>query len=274
MTMPNEELIAALTQTNQFHESADICTADVIAVLQAQAERITELEGECEVERLRLAACGVAALGYFDGCKDEYKSASLDDVLRLNKRCADLRAELGDLPEAQAEMLSEIKQLRAQLAETEKLVVSRFDEEEVPQFTQGLALHELVEPVTAEHCNYFVSEIVRLRAQLEQIAATEPVAKLKPCKEGWFIDLDNPPPLTGETIEVFTRPMPAQPIIGLQDVHDAVTADPTLADCAQDVTEFDESQFKSVEDLIAHLNKLNSYRDRTLEALSKYKGAK
>ena len=42
----------------------------------------------------------------------------------------------------------------------------------------------------------------------------------------------------------------------------------------QDVTEFDESQFKSVEDLIAHLNKLNSYRDRTLEALSKYKGAK
>ena len=42
----------------------------------------------------------------------------------------------------------------------------------------------------------------------------------------------------------------------------------------QDVTEFDESQFKSVEDLIAHLNKLNSYRDRTLEALSKCKGAK
>ena len=30
---------------------------------------------------------------------------------------ADLRAELGDLPEAQAEMLTEIKQLRAQLAE-------------------------------------------------------------------------------------------------------------------------------------------------------------
>ena len=69
---------------------------------------------------------------------------------------------------------------------------------------------------------------------------------------------------------LFTRPMPAQ-IIGLQDVHDAVTADPTLAESN---AEFDESQFKSVEDLIAHLNKLNSYRDRTLEALSKYKGAK
>ena len=38
MTTPNiEELLASLTQTNQFHESADICTADVIAVLQSQA---------------------------------------------------------------------------------------------------------------------------------------------------------------------------------------------------------------------------------------------
>ncbi len=46
MTKPNEELIAALTQTNQFHEDADICTADVIAVLQSQAERIKELEAE------------------------------------------------------------------------------------------------------------------------------------------------------------------------------------------------------------------------------------
>lgn len=49
-----------------------------------------------------------------------------------------------------------------------------------------------------------------LRIELEAIAAAEPVAKLKPCKEGWFIDLDNPPPLTGETIELFTYPMPAE----------------------------------------------------------------
>ena len=75
---------------------------------------------------------------------------------------------------------------------------------------------------------------------------------------------------TTRKMPLFTRPIPAQ-IIGLQDVHDAVTADPTLAESN---AEFDESQFKSVEDLIAHLNKLNSYRDRTLEALSKYKGAK
>jgi hypothetical protein len=49
-----------------------------------QAE-VAELKTELERERIRLAACGSAALGYYDGCKDEYKSASLDDVLRLRK---------------------------------------------------------------------------------------------------------------------------------------------------------------------------------------------
>jgi hypothetical protein len=41
-----------------------------------------ENAAEADRERMRLAACGVAAIGYFDGCADEYKSASLDDVLR------------------------------------------------------------------------------------------------------------------------------------------------------------------------------------------------
>jgi hypothetical protein len=49
MTTPNiEELIAVLEATNQFHENADICTADVIAALQSQAERINDLETEAE----------------------------------------------------------------------------------------------------------------------------------------------------------------------------------------------------------------------------------
>ena len=47
MTTPNiEELIAVLNATNQFHDNADICTADVIAALQTQAERIDRLERE------------------------------------------------------------------------------------------------------------------------------------------------------------------------------------------------------------------------------------
>ena len=115
-----------------------------------------------------------------------------------------------------------------------------------------------------------------LRAELDAIAATQPVAyrwvwKSKPHDiEGWCYT-STPPnsPELQEIEKLFTRPMP--PIIGLQDVHDAITSDPTLAESN---AEFDESQFKSVEDLIAYLNKLNSYRDKTLEALSKYKGAK
>lgn len=56
MTTPSiEELIAASTQTNQLHEDADICTADIINVLQSQAERIKELESECLNSDIRLA---------------------------------------------------------------------------------------------------------------------------------------------------------------------------------------------------------------------------
>lgn len=56
--------------------------------IDALRRRVAELENDCERERMRLAACGVAALGYFTGCLDEYKSASLDDVLRLQERLA------------------------------------------------------------------------------------------------------------------------------------------------------------------------------------------
>lgn len=44
------------------------------------------LKEQLETERMRLTACSTAALGYFNGCKDEYKSASLDDVLRLREQ--------------------------------------------------------------------------------------------------------------------------------------------------------------------------------------------
>ena len=46
---------------------------------------IERLKAELERERMRLAACGTAALGYFEGCHEDYKSASLDDVLRLRE---------------------------------------------------------------------------------------------------------------------------------------------------------------------------------------------
>lgn len=64
--------------------------ADEIEFLRTQnaalTDRLEAAERELETERMRLVACGVAALGYFEGCTKEYTSASLDDVLNLRKR--------------------------------------------------------------------------------------------------------------------------------------------------------------------------------------------
>ena len=60
---------------------------------------VAKLQSDLETERMRLAACGVAALGYFDGCKDEYRSASLDDVLQLFEKNNQLRAQINVLLE-------------------------------------------------------------------------------------------------------------------------------------------------------------------------------
>jgi hypothetical protein len=62
--------------------------------VQNLEKEIQRLKSELETERLRLAACGVAALGYFEGCKDEYRSASLEDVLRLRDENKRLRDEI------------------------------------------------------------------------------------------------------------------------------------------------------------------------------------
>ena len=63
------------------------------------------------------------------------------------------------------------------------LVVMRFDLDCPPQFTQGHDLHEFTEPVTAEHCRWFVAEIERLRddcgalrAKIEAMEQQEPVS--------------------------------------------------------------------------------------------------
>lgn len=94
------------------------------ATLQSQAERIAELERESETHS---KAYGLAIVER-DNLRHELKVAqegwrcecSTDDACRFARERDALRAELGDLPEAQAEMLAEIKRLRAQLAEIEK----------------------------------------------------------------------------------------------------------------------------------------------------------
>lgn len=61
------------------------------------------LAAELETERGRLAACGVAALGYFKGCAPEYDSASLQDVLKLRRRVQALEAALRSIAEYDCE---------------------------------------------------------------------------------------------------------------------------------------------------------------------------
>ncbi|EMP0914935.1 hypothetical protein RZM60_004240, partial [Pseudomonas aeruginosa] len=99
--------------------------------------RVAELEAELETERMRLSACATAALGYFDGCADAYKSASLSDVLRLRGDCDAALAEIAELEKKLAMALDaaskgdaarhaaggmemEIRELKAKLAELEK----------------------------------------------------------------------------------------------------------------------------------------------------------
>ncbi|HGS7927831.1 TPA: hypothetical protein ACMFQN_005203 [Pseudomonas aeruginosa] len=98
--------------------------------------RIEKLETELETERMRLAACGTAALGYFDGCADAYKSASLSDVLRLRGDCDSALAEIAELEKklamtsdaaskgdaarhAAGGMEMEIQELKAKLADAQ-----------------------------------------------------------------------------------------------------------------------------------------------------------
>ena len=79
---------------------------------------------------------------------------------------------------------------RLEAAEKERdalrsLVVMRFDRDHPPQFTQGYDTHELTEPVTAEHCRWFVAEIERLSAEVAHIKEVEFPRKAQAVADGW-----------------------------------------------------------------------------------------
>lgn len=71
------------------------------SALSASRARVGELTEELEQERVRLAGCGAAALGYADDCKpgDYGWSASLGDVQRLRKHDSAATAEVAKLRE-------------------------------------------------------------------------------------------------------------------------------------------------------------------------------
>jgi DNA repair exonuclease SbcCD ATPase subunit len=84
-----------------------------------------------------------------------------------------IRYHSGIAGEEVADMVDSLEQevstLREQVKKLEALVVMRCDLDVPPQFSQGLQSHELLEPVTAEHCKWFVGEIAGLREQVEKL---------------------------------------------------------------------------------------------------------
>lgn len=81
-----ESMMEAITRVNALVPNSvtprtriEIHPSDWIKV----TDEVERLGAELEIERMRLAACGTAALGYLKGCSPEYDSASLQDVLRL-----------------------------------------------------------------------------------------------------------------------------------------------------------------------------------------------
>ena len=94
-----KQAVLTFMQAKNDDEEAFTCylaTLNVHVILKL-IEQNKALEADLETERLRLAACGVAALGYFDGCKDEYRSASLEDTLRLYESNKELVKQLAEL---------------------------------------------------------------------------------------------------------------------------------------------------------------------------------
>ena len=83
-------------------------------------EERDKAEKELETERMRLAGCSVAALGYFDGCSEEYKSASLSDVLALREKYDKAVSAYKEVSEQKLKAEAQIKMLVEALEEPMK----------------------------------------------------------------------------------------------------------------------------------------------------------
>ena len=83
------------------------------------------------------------------------------------------------------ELLDRLEAAEKERDDLRALVVMRFDHDRPPQFTQGYDMHELTEPVTAEHCRWFVDEIERLRAEVAHIKEVEFPRKAQAVADGW-----------------------------------------------------------------------------------------
>jgi hypothetical protein len=98
----------------------------VIDRIRAQAAEVERLRAECERERMRLAACGVAANGgTVEGMDPAYDSASLQDVLRLRARVDEWKAD----HERAVALIDELTKQRDYAQESARLYEITYGEE-------------------------------------------------------------------------------------------------------------------------------------------------
>jgi hypothetical protein len=93
------------------------------AELARLRERVAALEADVERERIRLAACGVAALGYHkdgDSIHPDYESASLSDVHQLTAKLKRAEASEADARTKIAAQLIEIGRLQEKIKEEQR----------------------------------------------------------------------------------------------------------------------------------------------------------
>lgn len=76
---------------------------------------------------------------------------------------------IGRPEEARKLLQAAIMNAEVQKYNAENMVVSRFDEDRLPTFRQGIPTHELEDHVTAQQCEWFVKTIDDLRNEVNRL---------------------------------------------------------------------------------------------------------
>jgi len=100
---------------------------DAVAALIQLREENARLNDECERERMRLTACGVAALGYHkdgDSIHPDYESASLSDVHQLTAKLERAEAEVARLKERLEAQFKRLTSMDGLLANAESRIAA------------------------------------------------------------------------------------------------------------------------------------------------------
>jgi len=100
-----------LADVQRLHELDERIIRVSADAAKLQNNKLKKAERELETEQMRLAGCSVAALGYFNGCADEYKSASLSDVLALRERYNKAVSAYKEVSECDEKSKAQVKML-------------------------------------------------------------------------------------------------------------------------------------------------------------------